>query len=92
LNKTSSKTLTSFKYAYLLVFFAFLTGLFHPLITGIRLDNVFIGVIVLFIGLAGAVLLYKTATSEPKRLIFIGGGFALIAISLFFILQFTGRA
>jgi hypothetical protein len=34
---------------------------------------------------------YKAATSENKRGIYLGGGFGLIAISFAYILQFTGR-
>jgi len=92
LNKTSSKLLTGFKYIYLVAFFALLAGLFHPLITDTSFDGVIIGVLVLFVGLAGGVLLYKAATSENRRGIFLGGGFALMAISLFYIFQLTGRA
>ena len=55
-------------------------------------DNVIAGVLVLFVGLAGGVLLYRAATSESKRAIFLAGGFALMGISLFYIFQFTGRA
>jgi len=92
LNKTTSKILTGFKYVYLIAFFALLSGFFHPLITNTSFDSVVIGVIVLFIGLAGGVLLYKSAISEKRREIFLGGGFALVAISLFYIFQITGRA
>jgi hypothetical protein len=92
LNKTSSKLLTSFKYIYLVAFFALLSGLFYPLITNTSFDSVIIGVLILFIGLAGGVLLYKAATSETKRGIFLGGGFTLMAISLYYIFQLTGRA
>ncbi|WP_299292713.1 hypothetical protein [Nitrosopumilus sp.] len=92
MNKASSKALTGFKYVYLVAFFALLAGLFHPLITNTSFDNVIAGVLVLFVGLAGGVLLYRAATSESKRAIFLGGGFALMGISLFYIFQFTGRA
>ena len=92
MNKASSKALTGFKYVYLVAFFALLAGLFHPLITNSSFDNVIAGVIVLFVGLAGGVLLYRAATSESKRAIFLAGGFALMGISLFYIFQFTGRA
>ena len=91
LNKTTSKMLTGFKYVYLIIFFALLSGFFHPLITDISFDSVVIGVIVLFVGLAGSILLYKAAISEKRRLIFLGVGFALISISLFYIFQITGR-
>jgi hypothetical protein len=83
--------LTGFKYIYLIAFFALLAGFFYPLITNTSFDSVVSGVLVLFVGLAGGILLYKSATSEKKRMIFLGGGFGLIAISLYYIFQFTGR-
>ncbi len=91
MNKTPSKVLTGFKYIYLVVFFALLSGLFHPLITDTSFDGVIFGVLILFVGLAGGVLLYRAATSETKRGIFLGVGFALMAISLYYIFQLTGR-
>ena len=91
MNKTSSKALAGFKYVYLVAFFALLAGFFHPLITNTSFDSVVVGVLILFVGLAGGVLLYKAATSEKRRGIFLGGGFALMAISLYYIFQLTGR-
>lgn len=91
MSKVTSKTITGFKYVYLVIFFALLSGFFHPLITDSSFDSVVIGVIVLFVGLAGGILLYKAALSEKRRAILLGGGFGLIAISLFYILQLTGR-
>jgi len=91
LNKTSSKVLTSLKYIYLVAFFALLAGLFHPLITNTSFVDVILGILILFVGLAGGVLLYKTATSENRRGIFLVGGFILMAISLYYIFQLTGR-
>jgi len=84
--------LTSFKYIYLVAFFALLSGIFYPLITHSSFDGTISGVLILFVGLAGGVLLHRAATSESKRAIFLGGGFALMAISLYYIFQFTGRA
>ena len=89
--KTSSKLLVSFKYVYLVAFFALLAGFFHPLITNTSFDGVVIGVLVLFVGLAGGILLYKAATSENKRIIFLGAGFTLMTISLYFIFELAGR-
>ena len=73
------------------MFFALLAGFFHPIITGTNSESVISGVLVLFVGLAGGVLVYKAATSESSRAIYFGAGFALIAISLYFIFQLTGR-
>ena len=91
MNKKSSIVLTGFKYIYLVAFFALLSGLFYPLITNTSFDLVIVGVLVLFLGLAGGVLLYRAATSENRRGIFLGGGFALMVISLYYIFQLTGR-
>ena len=71
------------RYVYLLAIFALLSGVFFPLITpGISFDPVIEGVASLFVGLAGGILLFKAATSDKKRGIFIAVGFALIATSL----------
>jgi len=91
MSKLGSKTMTGIKYVYLIGFFTLLAGFFHPLITGQSFDSVIIGVLVLFVGLAGGILLYKGAASSTRRGIYLGGGFALIAISLSYIFQLTGR-
>ena len=82
-----SKGLSSLKYVYLIVFFALLSGFFHPLITDQSPNIIFIGIFILSLGLAGAILLYKATTSETKKGIFFVSGFTLIGISLFFIFR-----
>ena len=82
------------RYAYLLAFFALLAGIFVPLITyQTSFDIVIQGIATLFLGLAGAILLFKAATSDERRGIFIAIGFALIATSLaaIFMLQEHAR-
>ena len=87
----SSKILSGIKYVYITVFFALLAGFFSPFITDHSFDFVIIGVIVLFVGLGGAILVYKAATSEKRRMIYLGSGFALIIISLIFIYDIMGK-
>ena len=71
------------RYAYLLAIFALLSGVFFPLITpGVPFDHVIQGVAILFLGLAGGILLFKATTSDNRRGILIAIGFTLIAISL----------
>jgi len=91
LSKTLPKLRVGFKYVYLVVFFALLAAVFNPLIKNTSFDGVISGVIVLFVGLAGGVLLYKSATSEKRREIYLGIGLGLIAISFALIFQITGR-
>ena len=80
------------RYAYLLVFFALLSGIFVPLLQHYitpSFDLAIQGTATLFLGLTGAILLFKAATSDKRRGIFIAIGFALITISLalIFLLQ-----
>ena len=76
------------RYAYLLAIFTLLAGVFFPLITpGVSFDLVIQGTATLFLGLVGAILLFKAATSDKRRGIFIAVGFALIIISLVLIYQ-----
>jgi len=81
------------RYAYLLAFFVLLSGVFVPLITyQISFDIVIQGVTTLFLGLAGAILLFKAATSDKRRGIFIAIGFALVATSLMLIFMLQEHA
>jgi len=71
------------RYAYLLAIFALFTGIFFPLITpGMSFEYIIQGTATLFLGLAGGILLFKATTSDNRRGIFIGIGFALITICL----------
>jgi uncharacterized membrane protein YjjP (DUF1212 family) len=91
LNKALSKLESGFKYAYLLIFFALLAGFFSPIITETSFLPVISGVVVLFVGLAGGILVYKSATFEKIRIIYFVIGFSLISISLGLVFQLTGR-
>jgi len=85
-NTKNSKPMTILaqipQYAYLLTIFALLTGVFFPLITGLPYDHVIQGTAILFLGLAGGILLFKATTSDNRRGILIAIGFVLIAICL----------
>ena len=92
MSNISSKTLSSFKYIYLIGFFALLSGVFYPLINNTSFDFLIMGIVVLFVGLAGGVLLYKTTTAETKKGIFFVIGFSLIGFSLFLIFDMAQQA
>ena len=86
-NTKNSKPMTILaqipRYAYLITIFALLAGVFFPLITpGVPFDHVIQGTAILFLGLAGSILLFKATTSDNRRGILIVIGFVLIAICL----------
>jgi len=91
-NTKNSKPITILaqipRYVYLLAIFALLSGVFFPLITpGIPYDYVILGTATLFLGLVGAIVLFKATTSDNRRGILVAIGFASLAISLELIYQ-----
>ncbi|MDE1725859.1 MAG: hypothetical protein KGH89_01170 [Thaumarchaeota archaeon] len=88
----SSKILAGAKYIYLAVFFALLSGVFYPVITHSAWDPVIIGTLILFVGLAGAVSLYKAGTGDRHRKAYLAIGLAIMAAALFLIYGAIGRA
>ena len=74
------------RYVYLVAFFALLSGVFFPLITSDpteqNLNNVLAGTAILFLGLVGAILVYKGATANKNRAAGVSFGLVLITISL----------
>lgn len=77
---------------YLIFFFALLSGLFYPIIEkGASVNGVIMGVIILFIGLAGSLCLYKAGTTDKKQKTYLITGFVILAISLLLVFAVTGR-
>ena len=87
----SNKILAGAKYIYLIVFFALLSGVFYPVITHSAWDPVVIGTIILFIGTAGAVSLYKGSTGDSHKRAYLIIGLAIMAIAMFLIYAAIGR-
>ena len=82
-----AKIISGIKYIYLVGFFALLSGLFHPIITGSPMEDFVYGILILFLGLAGGILVYKGITSNKLILTSIGLGITII--SLFLVFQMT---
>ena len=82
------------RYVYLVAFFALLSGVFYPLITDNpaeqNLDDVLKGTAILFLGLTGAILVYKGTTSDKNRAAVVSLGLVLIAVSLALIFTIAG--
>ena len=73
------------RYVYLVGIFALLSGVFFPLITtgaDAAFSFVIGGAAILFLGLAGGILIFKATTSNKRQGLLLAVGFVLIAISL----------
>jgi hypothetical protein len=86
-----SKILAGAKYVYLIAFFALLSGAFYPIITHSNGDSVVEGVLILFVGLAGAVSLYKAGTSEKNQKPYFIAGFVMLAIAVVLVYAAIGK-
>ena len=86
-----SKILAGTKYFYLIFFFALLSGMFYPVITHSNGDSVVEGVLILFVGLAGAVLLYKAGTSDKHQKTNLIAGFAILSLALLLVYVTIGK-
>ena len=92
MKKTVLDTLSGIKYVYLLLFFALLAGIFQPPVSEQGTLDVIKGMGVLFLGLAGTLLVYKATISSERQGIFLITGFGLIIISLVLIYEIAGRS
>ena len=87
----STKILAGAKYIYLIAFFALLSGLFYPIITHGNWDLVIEGTLILFVGLAGTVSLYKAATADRHKKAYLIIGLAITSVALFLVYGAIGR-
>lgn len=90
---TASSLLASgFKYAYIVVFFSFLSAIFYPILNDDRHADVVVGgILTLLFGLAGGILLFKAASPGRRRGIYLGAGLGIVSLALFGIFMLTGR-
>jgi hypothetical protein len=86
-----SKILTGIKYVYLVFFFALLSGMFYPIITHSSGYSVVEGVLILFVGLAGAASIYKAGTSDKHQKVYLIAGFAILATALVLVYAAMGK-
>ena len=102
-NKKTGDTSTSLfkpagiiKYVYLIVFFALLAGTMAPIVdpleTGATFEESFKGIGILFVGLAGGILIFKATTSIENRMTFLIIGFALMIICSVFMAEFANNS
>jgi len=75
------------KYVYIIAAAALLSGIFTPFTIGAEGETVVYGMLILFIGVGGGVLIFKGVTAEKTSSILVCVGLAFITISLVLIFQ-----
>ena len=92
LNNKKSLIQSGIKYVYILAFGALLSGIFTPLTIGIEFNSVIFGMLSIFLGLGGGVLILMGLESNSRTIIFVAAGLGMIFGSLILIYQMADRA
>ena len=87
----ATKIIAGAKYVYLIAFFALLSGMFYPIITHGSWDIVITGTLILFVGLAGTVSLYKASNAENHKKAYLIIGLAITSLALFLVYGAIGK-
>ena len=83
--------LSGTKYAYIIGAVALLSGIFTPLTMGIEIQSVIFGMLSIFLGLVGGVIIFLGIKTQKYTTIMVCGGLAIIIGSLILIYQSTNR-
>jgi hypothetical protein len=95
LSATSPKTnkdfksilLSGTKYAYIITAVALFSGIFTPLTLGVETEEVISGMLVIFLGLGGGIMIFLGIKNQKYTTIMICGGLVMIIISLILIFE-----
>ena len=83
--------LSGTKYAYIIAAAALLSGIFTPLTIGEEVDSVILGMLSIFLGLAGGIIIFLGIKTQKYTTIMVCGGLAMMIGSLILIYQSTNR-
>ena len=86
-----SIVLSGTKYAYIIGAVALLSGIFTPLTLGVEIEAVIFGMLSIFLGLAGGIIIFLGIKTQKHTTIMVCGGLAIMIVSLILIYQSTNR-
>ena len=77
------------KYIYIVAAAALLSGIFTPLTIGEDWDQVIFGMLSIFLGLGGGVVIYLGVKTQKLTIVMVSGGLAMMFASLVLIYEFA---
>ena len=86
-----SIVLSGTKYAYIIAAVALLSGIFTPLTLGIEIEDVIFGMLSVFLGLVGGIIIFFGIKSQKYTTMMVCGGLAMMIGSLILIYQSTNH-
>ena len=86
-----SLVLSGTKYVYIIAAVALLSGIFTPLTLGIEIENVIFGMLSIFLGLAGGIVIFLGIKYQKFTTIMVCGGLGMMFGSLLLIYESTNN-
>ena len=84
--------LSGTKYAYIIAAVALLSGIFTPLTLGIEIENVIFGMLSIFLGLGGGIIIFLGIKRQKFTTIMVCGGLGMMFGSLVLIYESTNHS
>ena len=86
-----SLLLSGTKYAYIIAAVALLSGIFTPLTLGIEIENVIFGMLSIFLGLGGGIVIFLGIKYQKFTTIMVCGGLGMMIGSVLLIYESTNH-
>ena len=83
--------LSGTKYAYIIAAVALLSGIFTPIPLGIEIENVIFGMLSIFLGLGGGIIIFLGIKRQKFTTIMVCGGLGMMFGSLVLIYESTNH-
>ena len=83
--------LSGTKYAYIIAADALLSGIFTPLTLGVEIEDVVFGMLTIFLGLVGGMLIFLGVKYQKFTPIMVSGGLGMMIASLFLIYEIIDK-
>ena len=84
--------LSGTKYAYIIAAVALLSGIFTPLTLGVEIEDVVFGMLSIFLGLVGGMLIFLGVKYQKFTPIMVSGGLGMMIASLFLIYEIIPKS
>ena len=80
------------KYAYIIAAVALLSGIFTPLTLGVEIEDVIFGMLSIFLGFGGGIIIFLGVKYQRFTIVMISGGLAIMIASLFLIYEVIDKS
>jgi hypothetical protein len=84
--------LSGTKYAYIIAAVALLSGIFTPLTMGVEIEDVIFGMLIIFFGLGGGIMIFLGIKYQKLTTLMVCGGLGIMIASLFLIYELLDKS